>query len=126
MSHQAPNFRQRNKWLWLKTDGHCAYCGAPFASFAEMTDDHIVPRSRGGSHDRLNRVPCCKPCNSSKGARPVSYLRDVLQRRLTGRPAFTSEQKAYLDKCGFQFPDEGHFQLFWEKIGNSFDGADHG
>jgi 5-methylcytosine-specific restriction endonuclease McrA len=42
--------------------GCCAYCGA--AGF--MTVDHVVPISAGGHHTRLNVVPACKSCNSSK------------------------------------------------------------
>jgi 5-methylcytosine-specific restriction endonuclease McrA len=45
----------------------CAYCGESFALVSEqLTQDHIVPLSRGGSHDRTNVVPACLSCNSSK------------------------------------------------------------
>ena len=30
------------------------------------TIDHVVPRSRGGSHDWLNVLACCAKCNSKK------------------------------------------------------------
>lgn len=120
MSREATNWRERHKWLWVKTEGHCAYCGLAFASYAEMTDDHIVPRARGGSNSRENRLPCCKSCNSVKGARSLDYLRDAHQRRIHGRPAFTTEQLQYLADSGFQFPVEDRFLFHWEKLGTSF------
>ena len=43
----------------------CAYCG----SSGQMTQDHVLPVSRGGAHDAANIVPACRTCNSSKSAR---------------------------------------------------------
>jgi hypothetical protein len=42
--------------------GLCAYCGV--SPGVEM--DHVIPTSRGGTHEIGNLVPACKPCNSSK------------------------------------------------------------
>ena len=47
----------------------CAYCGRK----AE-TIDHVVPRSRGGSHTWENCVASCMRCNHSKGDRLVEEL----------------------------------------------------
>jgi 5-methylcytosine-specific restriction endonuclease McrA len=43
----------------------CAYCGQR----AKLTQDHVVPISRGGWHAIGNIVPACGSCNSSKGNR---------------------------------------------------------
>lgn len=43
----------------------CAYCGAT----DNMSIDHVVPLSRGGTHDVDNLLPACRSCNSSKGNR---------------------------------------------------------
>ena len=40
----------------------CSYCG----SGAELTLDHLFPKSRGGSDSGDNLVYCCQKCNSSK------------------------------------------------------------
>jgi len=49
----------------LEFYGHqCAYCEQ--AAATEM--DHVVPTSKGGSHEIANVVPACKPCNSAKRA----------------------------------------------------------
>jgi 5-methylcytosine-specific restriction endonuclease McrA len=114
------DWNHRSKWLWEKTDGHCAYCGAQFDTSKGMTTDHLRPRSRGGDNSRANKFPCCVSCNATKGQRPLSYLRDALQRRATGRPAFTTEQVAYLTANGWQFPTEEPFRFYWEHLGNIF------
>ena len=35
----------------------------------QITVDHVVPRSKGGSHKLENLVLCCGSCNSSKGCK---------------------------------------------------------
>ena len=43
-------------------DGHrCQYCNAPAENI-----DHVIPRSRGGSHTWENVVAACRPCNTRK------------------------------------------------------------
>lgn len=120
MSHKATNWAHRGKWLWDKTDGHCAYCGVLFSSPKDMTTDHLHPRALGGGDGKNNRFPCCKSCNQTKGSRPLSYLREVLQRRQYNRPAFTSEQVNYLADRGFTFPPEKRFKFYWERLGHTF------
>ncbi len=46
----------------------CQYCGAQ-PGRAELTVDHIVPRSRGGPTTWENVVTACGPCNRRKGNR---------------------------------------------------------
>ncbi len=46
----------------------CQYCGAVNV---ELTIDHIIPRSMGGSSNWLNVVAACKRCNSRKSDRTV-------------------------------------------------------
>lgn len=120
MPQAGDMWAHRGRWLWDKTDGHCAYCGVAFASPADMTTDHLVSRASGGDNSRENRFPCCRSCNSIKNHRPLSYLRDALQRRLSGRPAFTVEQLAYLATHGLTLPHVEPYVFYWEKIGNAF------
>lgn len=50
----------------LKRDGHtCQYCG----SRKRLTLDHVIPKSKGGSHTWDNVVTACEPCNLKKGDR---------------------------------------------------------
>jgi 5-methylcytosine-specific restriction endonuclease McrA len=41
----------------------CQYCG----SKANLTVDHVIPRSKGGTSDWDNIVASCAPCNRRKG-----------------------------------------------------------
>lgn len=43
----------------------CAYCGTT----EELTTDHVMPKSRGGTNDPDNLVLACRDCNMKKGAR---------------------------------------------------------
>lgn len=43
--------------------GVCTYCGED--NFP-MTVDHVKPLSKGGTDDRGNLVPACRPCNTEK------------------------------------------------------------
>lgn len=57
---------------WRKTikenwGNKCAYCG----STENLTIDHVVPRSKGGSDFVTNVVCSCKDCNNDKGRTDV-------------------------------------------------------
>ena len=47
-------------------DGVCAYCGTP----GQMTQEHVVPLSKGGTFSKDNIIPACAACNRSKRASP--------------------------------------------------------
>lgn len=54
----------------------CVYCRKRCKG--KLTQDHLTPFARGGSHTATNIVPACRSCNSRKGAgqvlRPVQPL----------------------------------------------------
>lgn len=62
----------RHRQTVLSRDNYqCVYCG----STDQLTLDHVVPVSRGGSDEIENLVACCQRCNSIKGARtPEEWL----------------------------------------------------
>ena len=47
-------------------DGKCAISGS-YVNFDDMTVDHIVPLSRGGTNAMRNLRLACRTCNRSKG-----------------------------------------------------------
>jgi hypothetical protein len=56
-------WRQSIKEKW---NHECCYCG----SIENLTLDHVVPQSKGGSDTTKNVVCCCHHCNHSKGHTP--------------------------------------------------------
>jgi 5-methylcytosine-specific restriction endonuclease McrA len=58
---------------WMQLCNHygnvCLRCG----SSENITQDHIVPLSKGGSHTIDNLQPLCKSCNCSKHDKIVDY-----------------------------------------------------
>jgi DNA (cytosine-5)-methyltransferase 1 len=59
------------QWREMKAahEHHCAYCHQE----KPLTQDHIVPISKGGAHTKNNIAPACRSCNASK------YNRDLLE-----------------------------------------------
>lgn len=60
------NFTRRN--LYKRDSYTCQYCMEGFAP-GELTIDHVVPRSRGGTNSWTNCVTSCKDCNYKKSDR---------------------------------------------------------
>lgn len=54
-----------NRTLFRRDDHRCLYCGQQF-SRAELTRDHVLPTSRGGTDRWENVVAACKRCNWQK------------------------------------------------------------
>lgn len=47
----------------------CAYCGKVIYNKADVTVDHITPKSRGGKTTDDNLTICCKSCNTLKSSK---------------------------------------------------------
>ena len=58
--------------LHIRDGFQCCYCGCDLrnAEPGAVTLDHLVPRCAGGTNDAGNLITACKPCNSSRGAKP--------------------------------------------------------
>ncbi|MCX6152651.1 MAG: HNH endonuclease [Candidatus Kapabacteria bacterium] len=51
----------------IKRDSYqCQYCGI---KSLELTIDHVIPKSRGGSYTWDNLVACCHKCNNKKSSK---------------------------------------------------------
>ncbi len=59
-------FNRRN--IFARDGNRCQYCGKRFPT-AELSLDHVMPRSRGGGTDWENIVCACVRCNVRKGGR---------------------------------------------------------
>lgn len=69
--------------IYLRDNYTCMRCGA---FELEPTLDHIVPRSKGGSHKHTNLITCCRVCNSTRQDRRTPRTRAIknaLRRSIT-------------------------------------------
>ena len=58
--------------VYARDDYTCRYCGT---RGERLECDHVVPVSRGGETTLENLVTACRPCNRSKGAKPLDQWR---------------------------------------------------
>ncbi len=75
--HRSPNRRA----VFVRDLESCQYCGR-----RAETVDHVVPRSRGGTHTWDNVVAACRPCNARKRDHLPSETGMLLRRR-PGHPS---------------------------------------
>ncbi len=78
-------FSRRN--LFRRDRATCQYCGVQPGP-AELTIDHVVPRSRGGLSSWTNCVLACVRCNTRKADRSPTQVRMAL-RRPPRKPSWT-------------------------------------
>lgn len=79
---QSLRFNRRN--VFARDGNRCQYCGLQFP-MSELSLDHVVPRSRGGTTSWENIVCACVACNVRKGGRtPQEARMDLI--RLPSRP----------------------------------------
>lgn len=79
----------------------CQYCGAR-PGHAQLTIDHVTPRSLGGASDWTNCVACCRSCNTRKGNRTPQEAGITLRRRPVAPPgAFQAHLVCYTPQPGW-------------------------
>lgn len=66
LPRQEVKFNRRN--IFARDGNRCQYCGKKFAT-AELSLDHVIPRSQQGKTSWANIVCCCIKCNVKKGGR---------------------------------------------------------
>lgn len=59
-------FSRKN--ILSRDDNRCQYCGKHYPA-TQLSIDHIIPRSRGGSSKWDNLVASCSKCNTKKGGK---------------------------------------------------------
>ena len=77
-SERLPNYRTHKHTLYGQQEGLCNGCQTHFP-FRNMTVDHIVAQSQGGSDHLENLQLLCNFCNSVKGTNSQAYLITRLQ-----------------------------------------------
>lgn len=64
--HKEVRFSRRN--IFERDRNTCQYCGKRFSKM-DLTIEHVVPRSRGGTDAWDNLVLACVKCNVKKGSK---------------------------------------------------------
>jgi 5-methylcytosine-specific restriction endonuclease McrA len=78
--HQTRALSRKN--ILLRDRNTCQYCQRVLTA-AELTLDHVTPRSRGGLSTWENLVACCRDCNRRKGNQ---MLHELTEMRLLREP----------------------------------------
>lgn len=102
------SFSRRN--LFARDESSCQYCGRR-CDTAELTYDHVVPRSQGGATEWTNIVTCCVTCNRRKGGRTPEQAGMRLRRppkRPTELPGLVTVQISVRNA-----PDSWRDFLYW-------------
>jgi len=71
-------FNRRN--IFARDNNQCQYCGRKFPT-AELSLDHVIPRSQGGVNTWDNIVCACVSCNVKKGGRTPRQAHMTLVRK---------------------------------------------
>jgi hypothetical protein len=80
--HRSASLYMSADALRLRDGDACALCGLPVPATARKPHplaaevDHVLPISRGGTHDPENLALTHKTCNIAKGGRPATWHRD--------------------------------------------------
>lgn len=102
--HQTRALSRKN--ILLRDRNTCQYCGVILPS-AELTLDHVVPRSRGGASTWENLVAACHSCNRRKGNHLLSEIDHM---KLQREPrSFTLHTSRHIMRM------IGHSDLKWRK-----------
>jgi 5-methylcytosine-specific restriction endonuclease McrA len=80
-AQQKRNGWNGSKWIkpcvrlaiYIRDDFTCNYCGRHLkdAPAADVTLDHIKPRSKGGDDNPRNLITACRSCNSARQNKAV-------------------------------------------------------
>ncbi len=83
---RLPRYTVHKNALYGESGGHCGGCGEHFFK-RNLTVDHIVPQSKGGTDHPENLWLLCGACNSSKGTKSqAEFLRDRMSLQGAGLP----------------------------------------
>jgi len=71
---QAGGSHNQDEWETLKAQYNwtCPSCGKQEPEI-KLTEDHVIPLSKGGSDNIENIQPLCKSCNCKKHAKIIKY-----------------------------------------------------
>lgn len=108
---QEVKLNRRN--IFARDRNTCQYCGARWST-AELSLDHVMPRSQGGRSTWTNLVCCCVTCNAKKGGRMPHQARLQLIRKPTKprrNPAISLRLGSDQYACWQQFLNHAYWSV---------------
>ncbi|KAJ8907454.1 hypothetical protein NDN08_007565 [Rhodosorus marinus] len=88
LSGKRPAFTRYN--VFIRDNFTCQYCRQKLPG-RDLTFDHVIPRSRGGTSGWENVVTACVDCNYKKGPKLVKDT-DLKLRKLPAEPSYAQLQ----------------------------------
>ena len=86
VKYKVRNIRVNRTRIFRRDNEECVYCG----STKQLTLDHVIPRSRGGSNSWDNLVTCCHNCNVRK-ANKTPQEANMFMTKKPYEPSFFSD-----------------------------------
>src|ERR1700682_2885833 len=105
--HQSRALSRKN--ILLRDRNTCQYCATVLCS-GELTLDHVIPRSRGGSSTWENLVACCHPCHRRKAN---SFPPEVGMKLMREPRAFTLHTSRHIMRLMGRSDDKWRKYLFY-------------
>lgn len=75
--HFSRGLRPNRNRIYKRDGYECVYCG----SKKNLTLDHVIPKSRGGTNDWTNLVTSCMKCNLKKANRTPEEAKMVMNKK---------------------------------------------
>lgn len=70
------------EFLFEEDGPFCVYCATKYENHVELTLDHVIPKTLGGSNEIFNLVLACTNCNRNKGGKSeIKLVNFLLQMR---------------------------------------------
>lgn len=63
----------------------CYYCGKVLNGRRDKSKDHIIPVSKYGNNEGVNKVDCCRSCNELKGSLTLEKFYEEVRLKVVGR-----------------------------------------
>lgn len=108
---RSVKFNRRN--IFARDSSRCQYCGKKFST-AELSLDHVIPRTQGGKASWENIVCCCLKCNVKKGGRtPHQAGMTLITKPVKPKrsPAVNLELSSWRYRSWAQFLDHAYWSV---------------
>lgn len=98
VANVSPYLSLTRKNVYIRDDYTCQWCGKHYGT-SELSIDHVLPVSRGGTNTWRNVVTSCRKCNNQKGNLTGEEYEQRFNKRLLNRPIVANRKvlfKKYL------------------------------